>query len=149
MSHRGDFELLNNVESPHIVTCNFLSNCRVGCLQLAHVACILILMKTLWALRNDDVRRRSHQWGCLLDDPLREEVLTLTSAVPRVSSLHWVLRAPAQCIPSATTTGDLHICPLSSSSICGGYRYHHHYVGDHLWVEDQEKEKAESYWQGS
>ncbi|CAH6777486.1 NKAP-like protein [Phodopus roborovskii] len=34
--------------------------------------------------------------------------------------------------------------PSSSSSIGGGYRYHH-YAGDRLWAEDQEKEKEESY----
>lgn len=32
----------------------------------------------------------------------------------------------------------------SSSSISGGYRYHH-YAGERLWAEDQEKEKEESY----
>lgn len=31
-----------------------------------------------------------------------------------------------------------------SSSISGGYRYHH-YAGERLWAEDQEKEKEESY----
>ncbi|XP_051024390.1 NKAP-like protein [Acomys russatus] len=33
----------------------------------------------------------------------------------------------------------------SSSSICGGYRFHHHYAGDRSWAEDLEKEKKESY----
>ncbi|KAM9074081.1 LOW QUALITY PROTEIN: NKAP-like protein [Megaptera novaeangliae] len=38
---------------------------------------------------------------------------------------------------------------FSSSSVYGGYRYHHHhYAGDRQWAEDYEKEKEESYRQG-
>lgn len=46
--------------------------------------------------------------------------------------------------PPLPPPGICTFAPSSSSSICGGHRYHH-YAGDRLWAEDQEKEKEESY----
>ncbi|XP_036043177.1 NKAP-like protein [Onychomys torridus] len=46
--------------------------------------------------------------------------------------------------PPPPPPGICTFAPSSSSSICGGYRYHH-YAGDRSWAEDQEKEKEESY----
>jgi hypothetical protein len=58
-------------------------------------------MRTLWALRNDDVSRRAHRRRYRLADHLGEAVSALSSAVLRGSSLRGVLRASGHCIPSA------------------------------------------------